>query len=116
MAGRTSSFNQSIIAYQYYETQSANSPENGGFVIVGDVMIHDGPDDLAGEIGIWGGAGRLEVCGPNGFTELKKFIFDNSGSTESDVEVGLEKYVASGMLKFIMSKTMKPKVVEVPNP
>jgi len=56
-----------------------------------------------------GSAGCSEVCGTDGFTELKKFIYSISCSTKGQHQ-GLQDLVNSRKLILILEKSKRPKV------
>ena len=89
-----------------YKIHNTYSPENGGFVIEGNFMIHDGPDGY--ENYGWGAAGCFEIMGKNGFNEFKTFIFSLSGM-EGEREQGLVDFVKTGNLRLNLEKAERPK-------
>ena len=94
-----------------YEIHNTYSPENGGFVILGSFMIHDGPDDITSDIG-WGGAGCMEVCGNNGFADLKSLTYALSGSQKTQ-DKALNDLVNAGLLIVIIEKAVRPTIKKV---
>jgi len=93
---------------QNYEIHNTYSPENGGFVIFGNFMVHDGPDDLIADYG-WGGAGCIEVCGSRAFADLKSLIYGLSGSNNSQ-DKGLNDLVNSGLLIINIEQSTRPSI------
>ncbi|MDR0507210.1 MAG: hypothetical protein LBH32_10420 [Dysgonamonadaceae bacterium] len=113
MSGLSDKREQSIQSYNpNYEIHNTHSEENGGFVITGNFMIHDGHDDLKLESGSWGAAGCMEVVGKKGFSEMKQFIYSISGSNNPDMEKGLQEFVKYKSLKLNLEGAAKPPVVE----
>jgi len=88
-----------------YEIHNTSSPENGGIVIYGNFMIHDGPDDLS-EFG-WGAAGCMEICGKSGFENLKSTIHSLSGSSKP-IEQGLVELAGAGKLMIHIEQAIRP--------
>ncbi len=74
---------------------------DGGFVIYGNFMIHDGPDDLVSDAG-WGGAGCIEVCGASGFSDLKKLVYNLSGSSKTNQDQGIKELVEGLILDGVL--------------
>ena len=113
MAGLADKREQPIQSYlPNYEIHNTHSEENGGFVITGSFMIHDGPDNLQTEARMWGAAGCMEVVGENGFSTMKEFIFSISGSENTDMEKGLQELVNSKNLWLKLEGTQRPAVIE----
>ncbi len=112
MSGLSRERHQNFVTYNKdYEIHNTFSPENGGFVITGSFMIHDGPDDLINESGRWGSAGCIEVTGTSGFQDLKTYMHKLSGSKES-VELTMQKLVNNGLLTLKLDKAITPKIVQ----
>ena len=95
-----------------YEIHNTFSEENGGFVITGSFMIHDGPDNLQSDAGMWGAAGCMEVVGEKGFSKMKEFIFSISGSENKNIDKGLQELVDSKNLWLNLEGTSRPPVKE----
>jgi RHS repeat-associated protein len=113
MAGLADKREQTIQSYlPDYEIHNTFSEENGGFVITGGFMIHDGPDNLQSEAGMWGAAGCMEVVGENGFSTMKEFIFSISGSENTNIEKGLQELVNTKNLWLQLEGTPRPPVNE----
>ena len=113
MAGLADKREQPIQSYlPNYEIHNTHSEENGGFVITGSFMIHDGPDNLQTGARMWGAAGCMEVVGENGFSTMKEFIFSISGSENTDMEKGLQELVNSKNLWLKLEGTQRPPVIE----
>jgi hypothetical protein len=107
MSGLTKSRSFKVPDYnESYEIHNTYSPENGGFIIEGNFMLHDGPDDLNNDYG-WGGAGCIEVCGPSGFEDLKNFIYSLTGSTDS-IGNALNDLTHSGNLLMNIEDSVSP--------
>ena len=112
MSGLSDERHSTIRCYNpNYKVHNSQTPENGGFVIYGNFMIHDGPDN-ADNTG-WGAAGCMEVMGDEGFMELKTFIFDLSGSQNPNTEQGLLDFVSSGKLYINIEQSERPPVEPV---
>ena len=109
MCGLSDERHSTIQSYNpNYQVHNSQTPENGGFVIYGNFMIHDGPDS-ENNTG-WGAAGCMEVMGDEGFTKLKSFIFDLSGSRDPNMEQGLKEFVSSGKLHINIEQSKRPSV------
>jgi RHS repeat-associated protein len=59
-----------------YTLHSTNSAENGAWIVYGNFLLHDGPDDFNEAFGT---AGCLEVVGKEGFSKLKDAVLKLSG-------------------------------------
>jgi hypothetical protein len=64
--------------YPEYELHSTNLAENGAWIVYGNFMLHDGPDNFSEA---YGTAGCLEVTGANGFSRLNDAIRRLSGES-----------------------------------
>jgi len=106
MSGLADERNEPAHSYNpNYEIHNTSSPENGGIVIYGNFMIHDGPDDLS-EFG-WGAAGCMEICGKSGFENLKSTIHSLSGSSKP-IEQGLVELAGAGKLMIHIEQAIRP--------
>ncbi|HMA64254.1 MAG TPA: hypothetical protein VKO63_03605 [Chitinispirillaceae bacterium] len=103
-----------------YEVHSAESNENGAWVVFDSFKIHDGPDELPTTEWVYkkicrgvrprlfASIGCLEVCGVGrGFSQFNSDIIELSGSTKSRAEALIE----IGEKKLI---TIHYKAAEVP--
>lgn len=94
-----------------YTVRNTATPEDGGFLIYGNFMIHDGPDLISNTM--WGAAGCVEVMGEMGFNRLKQFIYDLSGSNNTDIEKALVELVAEKKLYIIIEKAKRPSLIPI---
>ncbi len=62
--------------YPEYGLHSTSYGEPGAWIVYGNFLLHDGPDDFSQAFGT---DGCLEVVGPNGFNKLNNAILRLSG-------------------------------------
>jgi len=87
----------------------AATTEIGAFRMKGNSLIHDGPDDLSSHG--WAAFGCVEVAGPAGFDELKKFVYRfSSKASPKLIEQELVDMGNRKEMKVKLQAATRPKV------
>ena len=92
-----------------YVVHSNSSAENGGIVLFGNYLIHDGPDN---NNDIFGGAGCIEMVGENGYSNLIYTIMGLTGSASTSRKENLESIMNYQRLLVIVEPATVPELVE----
>lgn len=92
-----------------YVVHSNSSAENGGIVLFGNYLIHDGPDD---NNDIFGGAGCIEMFGNKRFSKLIDTIMGLTGSSSKSRKENLESIMNYQKLLVIVEPATVPELVE----
>lgn len=101
--------------YAAYTVHSARSEERGAWIVYGNFLIHDGPDDPMRER--YATAGCIEICGgPRGFDKFNDFIVSLSGSKKTTRAAKLREIGGMGKMYITYLKADKPPIVEYAAP
>jgi hypothetical protein len=95
-----------------YSVHSARSVERGAWVVYGNFLIHDGPDDPS--LQVYATIGCIEICnGPKGFDDFNDYLIELSGPTASNradqlVEIGNAKNMVITYMKATRPALKRP--------
>ncbi len=94
-----------------YTVHSATSPENGGWQVYDNFLIHDGPDTNSD--GGFASIGCIEVMGKLGFIAFNDFIISLSGATAASRADKLVQIGRSGNIQIHYDKASRPPLVRI---
>ncbi len=94
-----------------YEVHSANSPENGGWQVYGNFLIHDGPDNATE---VFASIGCVEVMGTRGFVRFNDLLIQLTGAVGSKRNDQLHQIARSGLLSISYERASRPPLVAIP--
>lgn len=94
-----------------YEVHSANSPENGGWQVYGNFLIHDGPDNATE---VFASIGCIEVMGRRGFVRFNDLLIQLSGAVGRKRNDQLHQIARSGLLSITYERAARPPLVPLP--
>jgi hypothetical protein len=92
-----------------YRVHSANSPENGGWQVYDNFLIHDGPDSASD--GVFASIGCVEVMGKRGFVAFNDLIISLSGAAASTRNEKLNQIGRAGKIIIHYDKAVRPPLV-----
>lgn len=95
-----------IQGWMKYKMHSTDLGENGAWIVTGDWLVHDGPDDPL--VQIFGSKGCVEVCGPYGFSRLNDLIIRLSGATGASKREKLAQIGKGRRMKITYKATTRP--------
>lgn len=88
-----------------YEVHSFGSPDNGGWQVYGNFLIHDGPDNRSE---LFGSLGCIEVMGPKGSVTFNDLLLDLSGAIGTTRDRKLHQIARAGALSIRYDKAAGP--------
>lgn len=91
-----------------YSVHSATSEERGAWQVIGDFLIHDGPDKPLDQSEPYASIGCVEICGPRGFNVFNEYLVSLSGMTKPGLQEKLVDLGDSGLLKVHYTATSRP--------
>lgn len=94
-----------------YRVHSANSPENGGWQVYDNFLIHDGPDN-ANEV--FASIGCVEVMGPRGFVKFNDLLISLSGPTAATRDAKLVQIGNARNITISYEKAVRPALTPLP--
>jgi hypothetical protein len=90
-----------------YKVHSFPSVEDGAWQVMGNLLIHDGPDDPTEEL--YGTLGCLEITGsPGGFITFNDHLISLSGAKGATREAKLAEMGSSGGLSIKYLRAERP--------
>jgi hypothetical protein len=93
-----------------YKVHSYPSVEDGAWQVLGNLLIHDGPDDPTTEA--YGTLGCLEITGsPGGFITFNDYLISLSGSKKATREQKLAEIGASGRMTITYIGAKRPPIL-----
>ena len=93
-----------------YKVHSYPSVEDGAWQVLGNLLIHDGPDVPTAEA--YGTLGCLEITGsPGGFITFNDYLISLSGSRKSKRDEQLTEIGASGRMSISYVAAKRPPIV-----
>ncbi|MFV0624979.1 hypothetical protein ACBY01_13355 [Sphingomonas sp. ac-8] len=94
-----------------YRVHSANSPENGGWQVYGNFLIHDGPDN---DTELFASIGCIEVMGRRGFVRFNDLLIALSGVNGRNRDEQLHQIARSRSLIITYDRAARPPLVAEP--
>lgn len=91
-----------------YNVHSTSVSEPEGIVLFCNYLIHDGPDD---NDNFYGGAGCVEMCGYNGYSNLIACIMSLTGSTKESRKENLEDLMSYKKLLVLIESAETPELI-----
>jgi hypothetical protein len=93
-----------------YKVHSYPSVEDGAWQVLGNLLIHDGPDDPTAEA--FGTLGCLEITGsPGGFITFNDYILSLGGSKKATRQEQLAEIGASGRMSITYIRATRPPIL-----
>ena len=93
-----------------YKVHSYPSVEDGAWQVLGNLLIHDGPDDPSAEA--YGTLGCLEITGsPGGFITFNDYLISLSGSKKPSRGEQLAEIGAAGIMSITYIGAKPPPIV-----
>ena len=92
-----------------YRLHSSNSGENGAWIVTGNFLIHDGPDDPMNDL--MATIGCIEICGPMGFSAFNDLLISLSGADAPTRQGKLFQIAHSGKLEIEYEATTIPPLI-----
>jgi hypothetical protein len=94
-----------------YSVHSATSPEDDGWQVYGNFLIHDGPDDATE---LFASIGCIEVMGPRGFVRFNDLVIELSGATGRNRDEQLRQIARARRLSITYDRAARPPLVPLP--
>ncbi len=89
----------------HYRVHSATSPENGAWQVLGNFLIHDGPDNPTE---LFATIGCIEVMGRQGFVKFNDLIISLSGPKATNRPQQLMEIGRSGRMSITYEQASRP--------
>lgn len=100
----------------HYAVHSAESEERGAWQVIGEFLIHDGPDNPRDKDDPYASIGCVELCGRRGFTIFNEYLQSISGSKQSGEQAKLREIGESGSLSVHYQAASRPKLKPLSQP
>lgn len=94
-----------------YRVHSANSPENGGWQVYDNFLIHDGPDNATE---VFASIGCVEVMGQRGFVKFNDLLISLSGPTAATRDAKLVQIGNARNITISYERAARPVLTPLP--
>lgn len=94
-----------------YRVHSARSPENGGWQVYDNFLIHDGPDNQSE---VFASIGCVEIMGPQGFVKFNDLLISLSGPAATDRDEQIVEIGAARNLSITYERSARPPLKKAP--
>jgi hypothetical protein len=91
-----------------YSVHSARSEERGAWQVIGDFLIHDGPDNPLDADDPYASIGCVELCGARGFIAFNEYLVSLSGATAPGIPEKLAEIGDRGVLTVHYAAAVRP--------